>query len=213
MPVFYAIIPAAGRSQRMGRPKLLLPWGGKTIVEHVLAAWRASRVDHAVMVVHPEDEHLAQLGRQCGCIVVRPDDPPAEMKVSVRIALAHVKREFCPVESDAWLLAPADMPTLSSAVIDMLIGAYRAALGAGGATEPTIWASTIWAPAAGGRRGHPVLFPWSLATEVERLGDAEGINALVARHPMRTIDAGAAAIFDDLDTPEDYERLRPREER
>jgi CTP:molybdopterin cytidylyltransferase MocA len=33
----FAIIPAAGRSVRMGQPKLLLPWGQTTLLEHVLA--------------------------------------------------------------------------------------------------------------------------------------------------------------------------------
>ena len=60
----FAIIPAAGRSQRMGEPKLLLPWGQSTIIEHVLAVWCASRVEAVVMVVHPDDVRPAELGRK-----------------------------------------------------------------------------------------------------------------------------------------------------
>ena len=63
----FAIIPAAGRSQRMGQPKLLLPWRNSTIIEHVLAAWRASQVSHMLMVVHPADRQLAEIrGTLCG---------------------------------------------------------------------------------------------------------------------------------------------------
>jgi len=204
----FAVVPAAGRSQRMGEPKLLLPWRESTIIEHVLAAWRDSRVDAVVMVVHPEDVRLAELGRKSGARVVQPRVPPAEMKVSVALALAHIAQEFRPDSSDAWLLAPADMPTLSAAVIDGLIDAHRTALSSGEAMAPT-----IWAPAAAGRRGHPVLFPWSLAAEVEWLGADEGINALVARYPVRTIEAEASAILEDLDTPADYQRLRQQERR
>ena len=40
----FAIVPAAGRSTRMGRPKLLLPWSDGSMIESQLRAWRASRV-------------------------------------------------------------------------------------------------------------------------------------------------------------------------
>ncbi|MGH7953692.1 MAG: NTP transferase domain-containing protein, partial [Limisphaerales bacterium] len=34
-PPLAAIILGAGASARMGRPKLLLPWGGTTVVGHL----------------------------------------------------------------------------------------------------------------------------------------------------------------------------------
>ena len=37
------IILAAGASERMGRPKLLLPWGKSTVLAHLLAQWRLHR--------------------------------------------------------------------------------------------------------------------------------------------------------------------------
>jgi molybdenum cofactor cytidylyltransferase len=164
----------------------------------VLGTWRASSVDRLVMVVHPDDRDLARIGRRLGATVLQPESAPGEMKESVRIALAHLAAEFNPAASDAWLLAPADMPTLQSATIDRLVSAYRSA-------EPA-----IWAPVARGRRGHPVLFPWSLAAEVARLGPGEDVRALLARHPVRTIRAVASSILEDLDTPQQYERLRRR---
>jgi molybdenum cofactor cytidylyltransferase len=201
----FAVIPAAGRSQRMGQPKLLLPWGASTVIEQVLAAWRASAVDHVVMIVHPEDGELAALARKCGAHVVQPAVPPPEMKVSIRAGLEEISRRFQPAADDAWLLAPADMPLLSHDVIVRLIEAHRAQASAHNASEPTIWAA-----AAGGRRGHPVLFPWSLAREVDDLKEDDGLNVLLARHPVRTVEADAQAVLEDLDTPQDYGRLRPR---
>ena len=35
------VILAAGASSRMGRPKLLLPWSGTTVIGHLLNQWRA----------------------------------------------------------------------------------------------------------------------------------------------------------------------------
>jgi molybdenum cofactor cytidylyltransferase len=199
----FAIIPAAGRSQRMGQPKLLLPWGPATLIEHVLATWRASRASQVIVVVHPQDQRISELAAAAGAHVVRPETPPEEMKVSVRLALEFAAR-FQPRPSDAWLLAPADMPGLTAQTIDHLIDAYQASLRG---PDPT---ACIWAASYRGRRGHPVLFPWSLAAEVARLAAGEGLNALLARHPVADVESADDAISEDLDTPEDYERLRSR---
>jgi molybdenum cofactor cytidylyltransferase len=200
----FAVIPAAGRSLRMGQPKLLLPWGESTVLEHVLATWCASRVDRVVLVVHPQDRQIVALGAAAGAHVVQPSVAPSEMKISVQLALEYISH-FAPQSTDAWLLAPADMPGLAASTIDTLVGAYESSLVA----DPNA-APRIWAPRCGGRRGHPVLFPWALATEVGELGSNEGINALLTRHEVAYVEASADAILEDLDTPEDYERLRAR---
>jgi molybdenum cofactor cytidylyltransferase len=203
----FAILPAAGRSQRMGQPKLLLPWSDGTVLSQVLGAWRASRVSQVLLVVHPADDVLAELGVKLGAVVVRAKSPPAEMKDSVALGLAEVARSFAPTAADAWLVAPADMPLVTPAMIDAVIAAYESRRNLPGA------AATIYTAAVAGKRGHPVLFPWTLAAEVERLAENEGLNTVVAGHPVIEVEvAGAAADstpFADLDTPEDYHRLRP----
>ena len=199
----FAIIPAAGRSSRMGQPKLLLPWGSTTVIGHVLSAWRASRVTRVVLVVHPLDHEIADIGRRLEATVVVPEVPPPEMKISVGLALDTIRTLFHPAASDAWLLAPADMPGIDAAAIDRLIDAYHRSVERAPAPR-------IWAPSVGGRRGYPVLFPWSLADEVTRLGPDEGVDAIVARNIVETIDLGQHSVLEDLDTPEDYERLRAR---
>jgi molybdenum cofactor cytidylyltransferase len=198
----FAIIPAAGLSRRMGQHKLLLPWRGATVIEHVLAAWRASRVDRVILVAHPSDRQLAELGAAAGAEVVRPESPPPEMKDSVRLGLQFASR-YQPAASDAWLLAPADMPGLKSATIDRMISAYEADLARAG--------DRIYVPRFGRRQGHPVLFPWSMAQQVTLLAAGEGVNALLGRNPIVYVEAAEDAVADDLDTPEDYQRLRGRE--
>ncbi len=197
----FAIIPAAGRSQRMGRPKLLLPWGAATIVECVIAAWRASRAARVLLVVHPEDRELAEVGRAAGAEVVVPEVPPGDMKASVLAALEYAKR-YAPQSDDAWLVAPADMPGLSTAAIDAVIAAYERERAEGDGNR-------LWVASHEGRRGHPALFPWSLAGEVGRLGENEGLDALLRRHAVALVEAGADALAGDLDTPQDYQRQKP----
>lgn len=188
----------------MGQPKLLLPWRDSTVIEHVLSAWRASRVDHFVVVHHGDDQRLARLSAACGAITVAPQPPPAQMKDSVRHGLEVLSEKFRPQDDDAWLVAPADMPGLSADVIDRLIAAHAAGL----RQHPR--APRIRAPRYGAQRGHPVLFPWPLAAEVSRLGDDEGLDALATRFGVDYVEFALRAKPEDFDTPADYERLRRR---
>ena len=51
--MIYAVVPAAGRSRRMGQPKLLLGMGGQTVIEHVITALREGGVDRVLVVIGP----------------------------------------------------------------------------------------------------------------------------------------------------------------
>jgi molybdenum cofactor cytidylyltransferase len=200
MPRFFAIIPAAGRSTRMGAPKLLLPVGNERLIERTLAAWKSGGVDWIVVVVRPDDAPLATLCRSCGAEVVIPLIPPPEMKASVQHGLQHITTAFNPGEEDAWLLAPADMPGLSPLIIQALRSAHDP-------RNPAILVPTI-----GGRRGHPVLFPWPLVHCVRSLGSDEGINALCQSQSCREVpcdscEPAGPAAFADLDTPQDYDEF------
>jgi CTP:molybdopterin cytidylyltransferase MocA len=108
----------------MGQAKLLLPWGDTTVIGAVLNAWRVSRVSHVIVVVHPDDAELAARCRAGGAMVVLPEVPPPEMRVSVQVGLRYVREQFHPAEDDAWLLAPADMPLIKPSTIDQLIDAH-----------------------------------------------------------------------------------------
>ena len=180
----------------MGRPKLTMPWRDSTVIEQVLAAWKASRVSHLIVVVRPDDQDLVDACRRSGIEPVIPGKSPPEMKVSVAIGLNHVQQVYEPSDDDSWLLAPADMPDLSPKVIDRLLEEHESG------------AASILVPVNAGRRGHPVLFHWTVAEQVHTLGQDEGVNALLSRNPVRKIAVTDQAIIDDLDTPEDYMRLR-----
>jgi molybdenum cofactor cytidylyltransferase len=193
----FAVIPAAGLGRRMGGSKLLLPWGGTTLVEHVLGVWRASRVTAVVIVVRPGDDALAKVARRADVDVVVPETAPAEMKHSVQRGVTYLRERYAPQPQDVWMMAPADVPLISSHLIDALLASHRP-------DSPT-----IIVPAIQSQRGHPVLFPWERARDVEDLAEDEGVNALSKRFPSRTLAWDDAAILSDVDTPDDYRRLQP----
>jgi molybdenum cofactor cytidylyltransferase len=189
----FAIVPAAGRSVRMGQPKLLLPAGYSTIIERVLSAWTASRVTRTVVVVRRDDEELKARCRGFNVDIVTPASPPEDMKASIACALDHVARRYAPVDDDAWLVAPADMPRLSARTIDLVLNSFDPAQ-----PRPIV-------PLFRGQRGHPLLLPWRMAEQLHDLAPDEGVNALMAGAPSREIECGHPGILFDLDTPGDFE--------
>jgi molybdenum cofactor cytidylyltransferase len=191
----FAVVPAAGQSARMGAPKLLLPLGGQTVIEHVLGAWTASSVTQTVVVVRADDAALIERCRQFPVELVTPIQAPLDMKASVALAMDHIAQRHAPLDNEAWLVAPADLPRLAASVIDAVIAAYDPA-------HPT-----AVAPVHRGLRGHPTLLPWSAAAQVKELAPHEGVNAVVARLPLREVACDLPGAFDDVDVPADYARL------
>jgi len=188
----FGILPAAGRSRRMGQPKLLLPAGKHTVVEHVLATWQMC-VPVVIVVVHPQDAALREICQRRGAHVVVGQPPPPDMRSSVTYALEELRRVYFPGEADGWLLAPADMPALTAAAIQGVLAARDA-------SRPSILVPT-WQ----GKRGHPVYFPWPLAEAVQGLPPGVGMDALVRTGPTREVAAADPSVLADLDTPEAYE--------
>ena len=103
-----------------------------------------------------------------------------------------------PTPCDGWVLIPADHPTLHSQLVRVLIAAWS--------TSP----SQIAVPVYDGQRGHPTIFPWSLADEVFHLPPDQGLNQVLRSDPQRVLEVPVSdpRVLDDLDTPEDLLRLR-----
>lgn len=184
----------------MGQPKLLLPWPCRdqptaTIMDRLLEAWTSSRVSQVVVVVRPDDVALANACRRWPVQVVEPEIPPMDMKASVQFGLEFLQSRFQPDRCDRVFVAPADLPTLSTAVIDRLV-------------ESPHNEDSIVVPVFGDRQGHPILIPWQLTNEIFRLGEDEGIDALVERHPKQSISFDPSELMEDVDTPDEYRSAR-----
>ena len=192
----YAIVPAAGSSRRMGKPKLLLPWPTEvdpngTLIDAVLSAWTKSDVRHTVVVIRADDDLLEAACRAWPVTIVRPPLPPSDMKASIQFGLRYIASTWSPSKADRCFVAPADLPGLSTPLIDQLL-------------QTEFDTGKIVLPRFGNKAGHPVLIPWSIAQEIFKLEEGEGVDRIVARHEKHEVFFSAASVFHDIDTPEQY---------
>ena len=194
-----AVVPAAGASRRMGRPKPLLAWGERSVVGSVVAALRGGGCGEIALVVAPGDDDLARWGEAAGLAVAENPDPDRGMLSSVLAGLERLGggRELASRDLPL-LVTPADLPVLAPSTVRRVVAAL-----AGGAR--------LAVPTHGGRRGHPLGISPELLPELPSLDLEVGLRQLLDRHPGLVLelpvdDPGAV---EDVDTPDDYRRLRP----
>lgn len=199
--MIWAVVLAAGESRRMGTQKLLLPFGGATVVEAVVAAAAGSRVDRVLAVLGADEAEIRRAvettrgvegrggGRAQGIEIVVNEDYALGMLSSIQVGFRAL-----PADAAAAVVMLGDQPFLPARIIDTVIGAYRQ----GG--------KGLVVPVYRGRRGHPLLIDMRHRAEVLRLDPAVGLRQLLRAHPedVREIEVDEAAVLRDLDTPEDY---------
>jgi molybdenum cofactor cytidylyltransferase len=189
-PYVSAVVLAAGGSRRLGRLKQLLPWGGQTMLEHVVDAVLASAVDEVVVVLGCQAEAVQQAlaGRPVRGVVNAAWDEG--LATSLHAGLAAVSPQAA-----AALFVLGDQPRLTAQTIDRLLAHYRTT------RHPIV------VPVYMGQRGNPVLFARLIFPELLALQGDVGGRVLLEKQgaDVAEVDVGSDEILVDVDTLEDYE--------
>ncbi|MCL4246922.1 MAG: putative selenium-dependent hydroxylase accessory protein YqeC [Anaerolineae bacterium] len=189
-----AIVLAAGMSQRMGQPKVLLPWGGQTVLQRILSQLIGS-VDDIIVITGAQREAVEAIAEHVGAAGVNnPDYAAGEMLSSLQVGL----RALIERDAQAALVVLGDQPMMRAANVRKIVRAY--AQGKGG----------IIAPSHAMRRGHPILVDRRYWQEILDLPPASAPRDVINRHAadsayVETDDS----VLRDIDTPAAYqEELR-----
>lgn len=191
------VILAAGASRRMGQPKLLLPWGKMTVLEHLLQQWNRLGASQIAVVCAAEAkliaEELDRLGF-CGTNRIVNSAPENGMFSSIQCAASWAgwNRELT-----HWLITLGDQPQLREATLRTLLD-FSAR-----------YPDKICQPMRAGRRKHPVLLPRRFFEKLKNTSAAD-LKIFLTEHArdlsgFESIDPGLDL---DMDTPEDYEQVR-----
>jgi molybdenum cofactor cytidylyltransferase len=185
-----AIILAAGSSERMGRPKQLLPIDGQPMLRHVTEAVCASGLDQVVVVLgaHAGTVQAALVGLPIE--IVHNQAWREGLSTSLRAGVGALRPD-----TGAVLVVLADQPALTSNLLRQLVERYRA-------TQ-----APIVAPFHRGQRGNPVLFDRSLFPELLAVRGDRGAREVIERYKdqMERVTCDDPAVVQDVDTLQDYE--------
>ena len=191
------IILAAGRSQRMGRPKALLPIFGATFLEHIVRQIRASRlVEVKIVLGHRPETILDRLPHLKPATVVNSCYREGQLS-SLQTGIRALDPETC----DGLMLFLVDHPLVDPTLIDALLECFSQG------DHPIV------IPSFQRKRGHPVLFARELFPELLAASPDEGAVAVVRQHrgEIGHLEWRSDEILVDVDTPEAYQRwIQPR---
>ena len=184
-----AVVLAAGGSTRMGRPKQLLPWRGRSLLRHTAdVALEAGCAPVVVVLGAMADRLRPELVGVPVAVVENPDWEQGP-GTSVRVGLGAIG------SADAVVYLVCDQPLVDAGHVRRLIDAHQT-------TGRPMAASEY-----GGTVGVPALFARPYFAELADLAPAAGAKRVLTRYP----DLVAAVPFPagecDVDTPADYERL------
>ena len=190
-PQIGLVLLAAGASTRMGTPKQLLPYQGRSLIRYTAEVALASVCRPIVVVLGASAEliepELAQLAVQ----VVKNPQWHQGMSSSIRVGVKAIA-QMAPL--DAVVIALGDQPLISAAIINGLVERYQRR-------------HAIIACEYSGTIGVPALFSRCLFPELINLKGTAGAKGVLKKHAdsVLTIQVPEAAV--DLDTPADYEQL------
>lgn len=190
-PHLACLVLAAGGSTRLGRPKQLLRYGGRTLLARAVAAGTRHTATPPVVVLGAERLRLRALLRRerLRCRIAVNARWREGLGSSLAAGIAAV-----PHAADAVLVLLVDQPAVTAAALTRLVAAWR--------RRPRVAAAARYA----GRVGVPAVLPRALIREAKRLGGDVGARELLrARRTLTLVDLPEAAF--DVDTEEDAARL------
>jgi molybdenum cofactor cytidylyltransferase len=187
-----AVVLAAGKSERMGRNKLLLKLGGKALIEHILDALEASKVNEIVVVLGNKPMEVADVikPRLNRTRIIVNENYEEGMTSSFKTGLKQIEH------ADAALLILGDQLILDQELVNAMIEEM----------EKNRGRALIVSPIYEGKKGHPLLFSEELFKEILALKDGEVIRDIVHRHIDQFLNInGPNWTKMDIDTPKDFE--------
>ncbi len=184
----------------MGTPKQLLAWGQGTLLSGVLDAMVAARCTPVVCVLgHEATRIAASLGPRPVQLLFNLRYQQGEMLSSIHCALRWLQyQDSGPTPWPGCLMALGDQPLVSVSTVEALV---QTALN---------YPDTVIYPSHNRRRGHPFVIPACLWSRILALPPAASLRS-VMRSPdlaVRYVEVASPDVLQDVDTPEQYRRIR-----
>jgi molybdenum cofactor cytidylyltransferase len=187
-----AVLLAAGKSERMGKFKQLLPIGEKTFVEACVDNLLASRVGEVIVVTGFNETAVRAALLERPVRIVHNPDYEAGMGASIRRGVESVASE-----SSGLMIALADQPLIAPDVLNQILSEYE---------DHT---PLILIPRFLGKKGHPIILNPILRQEIVSMDPELGLRQITEAHAdsIRYAKVGSDSVLLDFDFPGDLDLL------
>ena len=187
------IILAAGASRRMGVVKALLPFGSSLLLDRIIENVAQSMIEEVVVVLGHEAETIKSKINFRGFETVINADYQKGQSSSLRKGLCSIRDDI-----DGAMFLLGDQPFVDAKIIDALVRLFG--------EHP----SQVIIPSHLGRRGNPVVVPRALFPMIKGITGDTGARVLFSRlkNRIREVDVADPGIHLDMDTWEDYRKLK-----
>jgi molybdenum cofactor cytidylyltransferase len=188
------IILAAGASSRLGTPKQLLRYKGKSLLQNIVSTALGTRLRPVIVVVGANaPEIISELTGE-NVHIINNHEWPEGIASSIRCGVRSLEKTD-PV-SDGTIIMVCDQPHITAGLLNNLLNVQKE-------TGKAIAASTY-----NDIEGTPALFHKSKFPELLLLKGDKGAGKMLQQQifPVVTVPFPEGAI--DIDTKEDYENLR-----
>jgi molybdenum cofactor cytidylyltransferase len=183
------LVLGAGGSRRLGRPKQLLPYGDRTLLDHVLTTARACRFDQLIVALGGAADGVREQVDLSGTEVVLNEAFGSGCSSSIATALSTIDPR-----ADLFVLMLGDQPGVTTETVDALLAARGDA--------------AIAVCRYDDQRGHPFAFARRMFHELENLHGDKGVWRLLDQRAEDVVEVPIAGPVPlDVDTPEDYEAV------
>lgn len=190
-----AIVLAAGKSTRMGRPKAMLPLeGGDTFLTRIVRTFLDAEIDDVVVVVGADAGVIVDAFEASGLAARFVENTEFEQGQlsSLLVGLRVVDRPGLA----AALVTLVDVPFVAVSTVRAVVDRYR------------LTHAPIVRPVSGTRHGHPVLIDRSLFAAIRAAEPSAGAKEVVRAHASSAgdVEVEDEGAFADIDTPDQYGR-------
>lgn len=188
------MILAAGNSSRLGRPKQLLPYNGKTLLTHISAEALLTPLDPVVIVTGAFAEEIGEILKTVRGITI-VYNPHWEKGMASGIVTGLSKLLSLQPDTAAIIIAVCDQPYIDAGLFQQLLRKKEASQNG---IVACVYADTI---------GTPVLFERRYFESLSQLSGNEGAKKLLQQYKNDLVTLPFPKGNIDIDTAEDYRKL------
>ena len=191
MPLTSALVPAAGKGERFGGPKLLADVAGLPMLERTLRSLLEGGVDQVIVTFDAGASMGDTINLRAAVHSFR--DPRVKMvlnRAPERGMFSSIQIAAREATGDPILVLPGDMPFVRSDTVAAVIESYR-------------HSPAIVLPTHDGKHGHPIALPASIRDEIVKADVSETLTAIIKRHQSRELVVSDRGILRDVDLVDD----------